>query len=165
MLPSEPARRVISNILNLTSWVLKYSRPTLYFIHVLSFKFAIRWNRYRSFIFCICTIFSAFVLFSVTFWSVEIITYLTFQMNKRSPGVCILKLIKKLIWSINLLDGIHCLKCISHNVSGVESTPVFRWGFVVRTAVFIYLFVYSSLTMTKILWITSPELGSSWSSG
>ena len=28
--------------------------------------------------------------------------------------------------NINLLDGIHCLKCFSQNVSGVESTPVFR---------------------------------------
>ena len=69
------------------------------------------------------------------------------------------------ICSINLLDGIHCLKCFSH-VSGVESTPVFRWGFVVRTTVFIYLF-YSSLAMTgirtcerfhsSVVWITSPE--------
>ena len=25
----------------------------------------------------------------------------------------------KFICSINLLDGIHCLKCFSHNVSGV----------------------------------------------
>ena len=38
-----------------------------------------------------------------------------------------------IIPSINLLDGIHCLKCYSHNVSGIDSTPVFRWKFVVRT--------------------------------
>ena len=43
------------------------------------------------------------------------------------------------ICSINLLDGIHCLKCFSHNVSGVESTPVFRWGIVVRTTVFYFI--------------------------
>ena len=47
-----------------------------------------------------------------------------------------------LICSINLFDGIHCLKCFSHNVSGVESTPVFRWGFVVRTTVLILLLFF-----------------------
>ena len=33
-----------------------------------------------------------------------------------------------MVWicNINLMDRIHCLKCLSHNVSGVESTPVFR---------------------------------------
>ena len=50
-----------------------------------------------------------------------------------------------LICSINLLDGIHCLKCFSHTVSGLESTPVFRWGFVVRTTVFIYLLFFCSI--------------------
>ena len=44
-----------------------------------------------------------------------------------------------LICNINLLDWVHCLKCFSHNVSGGESTPVFRWGFLVRTTI-IYLF-------------------------
>ena len=29
-----------------------------------------------------------------------------------------------LICNINLLDWIHCLKCFSHNVSGVASTPI-----------------------------------------
>ena len=42
--------------------------------------------------------------------------------------------------SINLLDGFHCLKYFSH-VSGVDSTPVFRWGFVVKTTVFILFFI------------------------
>ena len=42
----------------------------------------------------------------------------------------------------NLLDRIHCLKCFSHNVSGLESTPVFRWGFVVRMTVFIYFLFF-----------------------
>ena len=37
------------------------------------------------------------------------------------------------------MDRIHCLKCFSHNVSGVDSTPVFRWGFVVRTTVYYFL--------------------------
>ena len=38
-------------------------------------------------------------------------------------------LINLIICSINLLDRIHCPKCFSHNVSWVESTPVFRRGF------------------------------------
>ena len=46
-----------------------------------------------------------------------------------------------MVCSINLLGGIHCLKCFSHNVSEVESTPVFRRGFVVRMTVFFILVV------------------------
>ena len=50
------------------------------------------------------------------------------------------KYIINFICNINLLDRIHCLKCFSHNVSGIESTPVFRWWFVITT-VFIILVV------------------------
>ena len=69
--------------------------------------------------------------------------------------------------NINLLDGIHCLKCFSHNVSGVESTPVLRRVFVVRTTV-LFIFHFNSFAVTGIrtyehfrspvLWIICPEL-------
>ena len=71
--------------------------------------------------------------------------------------------------NINLLNRIHCLKCFSYNISGVEPTPVFRWVFVVRTTVTLFIcYYFSSFAVTRIrtcelfrssdLWITSPDL-------
>ena len=56
----------------LTSWILEYSILYAYFVHTFNFKFATRWNPYRSLLFCSCRIFSAFFHISVSFWNVEI---------------------------------------------------------------------------------------------
>ena len=58
--------------------------------------------------------------------------------------------------NINMLDGIHYLKCFSRNVSGVESTPRLEVGFVVRTTVlFLFLVVLPwsgfDLVMARLL--------------
>ena len=58
-----------------------------------------------------------------------------------------------LICNINLLDRIHCLKCFSHNVPGVESTPIFRWGFVIRMTVFLFIFYFSSSSVNGIRYL------------
>ena len=50
----------------LTSWVLVYG--ILYLIHAFCFKFATRWNCYRSLLSCTCRIFSAFLISVIFFF-------------------------------------------------------------------------------------------------